>query len=138
VPLLLAALFLMGLHSTLFGPVKYSILPQHLRGDEIMGGTGLIEGGTFLAILGGQLLAGVIPHLAGLALTALALVGFLASLAVPAPAGRSVERLDWNLWRGTMAILDDARAIRPVWGAILGTSWFLPPARCWFQNLPRW
>lgn len=126
VPLLLASLFLMGLHSTLFGPVKYSILPQHLDTGEIMGGTGLIEGGTFLAILGGQLLAGVIPsHVAGLALTGLALLGFLASLAVPpAPPAGQGERLDWNLWRGTMAILADARRIRPVWGAILGTSWF--------------
>jgi len=48
-PVLLTSLFLMGLHSTMFGPVKYSILPQHLRPNEIMGGTGLIEGGTFLA-----------------------------------------------------------------------------------------
>jgi len=126
VPLLLAALFCMGLHSTLFGPVKYSILPQHLHADEIMGGTGLIEGGTFLAILGGQLLAGVVPsHLAGLALTGLALLGFLASLMVPAaPPAASGEKLDWNLWRGTLTILDEARAVRPVWGAILGTSWF--------------
>jgi acyl-[acyl-carrier-protein]-phospholipid O-acyltransferase/long-chain-fatty-acid--[acyl-carrier-protein] ligase len=54
IPLLLTSLFLMGLHSTLFGPVKYSILPQHLHANEVMGGTGLIEGGTFLAILGGQ------------------------------------------------------------------------------------
>src|ERR1044072_334499 len=61
VPALLTALFLMGLHSTFFGPVKFSILPQHLHVNEVMGGTGLIEAGTFLAILGGQLLAGVIP-----------------------------------------------------------------------------
>jgi acyl-[acyl-carrier-protein]-phospholipid O-acyltransferase/long-chain-fatty-acid--[acyl-carrier-protein] ligase len=61
IPLLMTALFLMGCHSTLFGPVKYSILPQHLGPHEIMGGTGLIEAGTFLAILGGQLLAGVVP-----------------------------------------------------------------------------
>ena len=84
-PLLLISLFLMGLHSTLFGPVKYSILPQHLGKGEIMGATGLIEGGTFLAILSGQLLAGVIPAWeAGMVAMALAVVGFLASLMVPA------------------------------------------------------
>src|SRR3569623_1306462 len=58
VPLLLPCLFLMGVHSTIFGPVKYSILPQHLKPNEVMGGTGLVEAGTFLAILGGQLHAG--------------------------------------------------------------------------------
>eukprot|EP01035_Chromulina_nebulosa_P031225 gene31225-41608_t len=56
IPLLLGALFMMGMHSTFFGPVKYSLMPQHLHANEIMGGTGLIEAGTFLAILGGQLL----------------------------------------------------------------------------------
>jgi acyl-[acyl-carrier-protein]-phospholipid O-acyltransferase/long-chain-fatty-acid--[acyl-carrier-protein] ligase len=126
VPLLLASLFAMGLHSTLFGPVKYSILPQHLRADEIMGGTGLIEGGTFLAILGGQLLAGVIPAWsAGLALTGLAALGFVTSLAVPpAPPAADRARIDWNIARGTVQILSIARQVRGVWRAILGTSWF--------------
>jgi hypothetical protein len=96
----------MGLHSTLFGPVKYSILPQHLREDEIMGGTGLIEGGTFLAILGGQLLAGVIPaQTAGLALVGLAVLGFVASLAVPAAPAARPDRIDWNVAKGTLEIL---------------------------------
>ena len=126
VPLLLVSLFAMGMHSTLFGPVKYSILPQHLREDEIMGGTGLIEGGTFLAILGGQLLAGVMPsHMAGYALVGVALLGFAASLAVPvAPAGRGDQRIDWNIVRGTVEILNLARGVRGVWLSILGTSWF--------------
>lgn len=126
VPLLLVSLFAMGLHSTLFGPVKYSILPHHLREDEIMGGTGLIEGGTFLAILGGQLLAGVMPPMmAGYALVGLAVLGFAASLAVPsAPAGRSEPRIDWNIAKGTREILNLARSVRGVWLSILGTSWF--------------
>lgn len=91
-----------------------------------MGGTGLIEGGTFLAILGGQLLAGVIPtHAAGAALVGLALLGFLASLAVPAaPPSRKGKPIDWNIARGTMEILAMARQVRGVWLAILGTSWF--------------
>jgi acyl-[acyl-carrier-protein]-phospholipid O-acyltransferase/long-chain-fatty-acid--[acyl-carrier-protein] ligase len=125
-PLLLSALFLMGLHSTLFGPVKYSILPQHLRPNEIMGGTGLIEGGTFLAILGGQLLAGVIPAWeAGLVAMGIAAAGFLASLAVPAaPPIRGEHPVDWNVFRGTAAILRTARHGRGVWLSILGISWF--------------
>lgn len=126
IPLLLASLFLMGLHSTLFGPVKYSILPQHLHEDEVMGGTGLIEGGAFLAILGGQLLAGLIPPWeAGIAAMIVAAAGFAMSFAVPpAPSLRGNLRIDWNLWRGTCEILGTAREGRGVWLSILGISWF--------------
>ena len=65
-PLLFAALALMGVHSTLFGPVKYAILPQHLRADELVGGNGMVEMGTFVAILLGTIAGGVLvaiePH----------------------------------------------------------------------------
>jgi len=126
VPLLLTALFLMGCHSTLFGPVKYSILPQHLGPNEIMGGTGLIEAGTFLAILGGQLLAGVVPPWeAGLIATGLAVVGFVASLAVPsAPATSPGLEIDRNPLRSTWNVLTAARDGEGVWLCILGISWF--------------
>ncbi|WP_198952885.1 MULTISPECIES: acyl-[ACP]--phospholipid O-acyltransferase [unclassified Achromobacter] len=125
VPLLLTALFCMGLHSTLFGPVKYSILPQQLAENEIMGGTGLIEAGTFLAILAGQLLAGVISiHDAGIVLIALAALGFVASLAVPkAPPIGTHPPIDWNIFKSTWEILSIARRTRGVWLAILGISW---------------
>ncbi|WP_240313568.1 acyl-[ACP]--phospholipid O-acyltransferase [Sphingomonas carotinifaciens] len=126
IPVLLACLFLMGVHSTLFGPVKYSILPQHLRQHEVMGGTGLIEAGTFLAILAGQLLGGVIPAWeAGLVATGVAVLGFVASLAVPsAPAAAPDLRIERNIVKGTWKILTAARAGRGVWLAILGISWF--------------
>ena len=126
VPLLLGALFLLGVHSAFFGPIKYAILPQHLRAREIMGGTGLIEAGTFLAILGGQLLAGVIPpREAGLVASALAVAGFLASLAVPAaPALAKNLRISPNIFRSTWQILKVARHGPGVWPAILGISWF--------------
>ncbi|KQN37795.1 2-acyl-glycerophospho-ethanolamine acyltransferase [Sphingomonas sp. Leaf407] len=126
VPVLLTCLFLMGVHSTLFGPVKYSILPQQLGSHELMGGTGLIEAGTFLAILGGQLLGGILPAWeAGLVAVGIAVLGFLVSLAVPsAPSQAPGVRIDRNLWRGTWDILSVARAGRGVWLAILGISWF--------------
>jgi acyl-[acyl-carrier-protein]-phospholipid O-acyltransferase/long-chain-fatty-acid--[acyl-carrier-protein] ligase len=126
IALLLTALFLMGLHSTLFGPVKYSILPQHLTEHEIMGGTGLIEGGTFLAILGGQLLAGVIaPWEAGLTAMGVAALGYVAALAIPsAPPLRGDHPIDWNVLRGTAEILRTASDGRGVWLSILGISWF--------------
>lgn len=128
IPVLMTCLFLMGLHSTLFGPVKYSILPQHLGEHEIMGATGLIEGGTFLAILGGQLLAGVIPTWeAGLACTGIALVGLAASFMVPPapPVGTARrDKIDWNVFKGTWEILGAARYSRGIWLCILGISWF--------------
>lgn len=126
IPLLLTCLFLMGVHSTLFGPIKYSILPQHLGSGEIMGGTGLIEAGTFLAILGGQLLGGVIPPRdAGMAAIGIAVLGFLASLMVPpAPPLQARRPIDLNIVRGTWRILKAAHGGRGAWLAILGISWF--------------
>src|SRR3546814_18272327 len=61
VTLLLAALFAMGVHSAFFGPIKYAILPQHLREKEVLGGTGLVEAGPYAAILGGTIVGGIIP-----------------------------------------------------------------------------
>jgi acyl-[acyl-carrier-protein]-phospholipid O-acyltransferase / long-chain-fatty-acid--[acyl-carrier-protein] ligase len=125
-PVLLVALFLMGCHSTIFGPVKYSIMPQHLRSDEIMGGTGLIEAGTFLAILGGQLLAGLLPPWeAALCAMALAVVGLGAALAMPpAPATAPGLRIERNIFKGTWQVLKTAQAGRGLWLSILGISWF--------------
>ncbi len=57
IPLLFVALFAMGVHSTFFGPIKYAILPQHLEKDEVLAGTGLVEAGTYVAILVGMMLA---------------------------------------------------------------------------------
>ena len=126
IALLMASLFLMGFQSAIFGPVKYSILPQHLRHNEIMGGTGLIEAGTFLAILGGQLLAGVIsPQTAAMVAMGLSVLGLLAAWAVPpAPPVGTGHRLDWNIWQGTKDMIGAARHGRGVWLAILGISWF--------------
>src|ERR671921_2165380 len=85
VPLLLVALTAMGVHSTFFGPIKYAILPQHLAKDEVLGGTGLVEAGTYIGILGGTLLGGVLvlqrpdgsfhAEWAAVAVIAVALVG---------------------------------------------------------------
>src|SRR6516165_9488870 len=91
-----------------------------------MGGTAIIEGGTFLAILGGQLLAGlIVPWQAGLTAMLIAALGYVAALAIPpAPPMRGDHPIDWNVFRGTAQILRTANDGRGVWLSILGISWF--------------
>jgi len=129
--LLLAALFLLGLQSTLFGPVKYAILPQHLAAGELIGGNALIEAGTFVAILVGTLCggllagAGVAPLWIALAGLAVAVVGYLASRGIPAaPPPDPDLRINPNPVTETWRNLGFARENRTVFLAILGISWF--------------
>src|SRR2546427_5181632 len=130
VPLLLGVVFLMGTHSAVFGPVKYSILPQHLHQDELVGGNALVQMGTFAAILLGTILGGALVKLGGetaVSATVLALAGagWLASRGVPpAPAPAADLRLDWNPVRETLRIVGFARENRTVFLSILGISWF--------------
>ena len=128
---LFGALFLLGLHSTLFGPVKYAILPQHLSEDELVGGNGLVESGTFVAILigtlAGGLLAGAGVHPSWIALAGLqvAAAGYLASRAIPAaPAPVPMLAINLNPVSETWRNIGFARQNRTVFLAILGISWF--------------
>jgi 1-acyl-sn-glycerol-3-phosphate acyltransferase len=128
--ILLAALFLMGVHSTFFAPAKYGYLPQVLRSHEIVGGNGMVEMGTFLAILLGTLVAGLLGehgHLGWIigATLGVAVIGFIASLGIPklAPTDQTVK-VDWNLWTSSVSNIKVARESRVVFLAILGISWF--------------
>ena len=128
---LLGALFLLGLHSTLFGPVKYAILPQHLAEDELVGGNGLVESGTFVAILigtlAGGLLAGIGGHPSWVAFAGLlvAAAGYLASRAIPAaPAPVPELKVNLNPFSETWRNIGFARQNRTVFLSILGISWF--------------
>ena len=132
-PLLLVALFLTGVQSTLFGPVKYSILPTVLRPEELTGGNGLVEMGTSVSILVGMIAGGMIFTLAGAhgtlaagaALVALAIAGNLASRMIPA-AGAAAPglRINWNPLTESLAVLRLARKQLAVRNAVLGVSWF--------------
>jgi len=129
---LLLVLFLMGCQSTLFGPVKYAYLPQHLGTDELVGGNALVEAGTYIAIILGLIVGGatvaVSPNsqaLLGASLVAVAFVGYLASRRVPQT--RAVDpdlAISWNAWSETWRIVGFAREKRDVFLAILGISWF--------------
>ncbi len=132
-PLMLAVLFCMGTQSALFGPVKYSILPQHLREEELVGGNALVEMGTFLAILAGTIGAGII--MAGSAyaqwvaasVVTVALLGYLVSRAIPrAHAALPELALDWNIFRQSWRIMRLGLVEQPlsVSRSLLGNSWF--------------
>ena len=129
--LLFLALFMLGLHSTFFGPVKYAILPQALSEAELIGGNALVETGTFVAILAGTLIAGVLVALDNgigwvcAMILAASLLGFLASLAIPkAPAAAASLTFDWNPFRETWSNLKFAKENRTVFLSLLGISWF--------------
>jgi len=131
VALLFAGVFLMGLHSTLFGPVKYAYLPQHLHETELTGGNGLVEMGTFVAILLGTILGGVLvgvpgtgPELVAAASIVLAIAGRVAAGFVPAsPAAEPALKVNWNPFTETWKNLGHARANRTVFLSLLGISW---------------
>ena len=130
-PLLFLALFMLGLHSTFFGPVKYAILPQALSSAELIGGNGLVETGTFVAILAGTLIAGVLVALdngigwVSAMILIVSVLGFLASLAIPkAPAAAASLMFDWNPLRETWSNLKFAKENRTVFLSLLGISWF--------------
>ncbi len=132
VALLLIVLFMMGIHSTVFGPIKYAILPQALKPAELLGGNGLVEMGTQLAILLGMMAGSVLMGVAGVGawlasgLTiVVAVAGYVACRFIPpAPATAPGLRINWNPFTETARVVGITRANRAVWNAVLGISWF--------------
>jgi 1-acyl-sn-glycerol-3-phosphate acyltransferase len=130
--LMLAALFAMGTHSALFGPVKYSILPAALREQELVGGNALVEMGTFLAILAGTIGAGLLMSgegyrlAVGIAIVATAVAGYVASRGIPRFAAALPQlQLDWNIFRQSWRIMRLGLGQRPaVSRSLIGSSWF--------------
>ncbi|MGC3986445.1 MAG: MFS transporter [Pseudorhodoferax sp.] len=131
VPLLLACTFLMGLHSTLFGPVKFAYLPQVLHERELTGGNGMVEMGTFVAILLGNIVGGLLIALPGVGRTsvaigclALAVLGRLAAQGIPQlPATDPQLRINWNPVSETWRNLKLAHGNTVVFRSLLGISW---------------
>ena len=129
--LMLATLFLMGAQSSLFGPVKYALLPVHLREDELVGGNALVGSGTFVAILLGTIAGGVMIALpdgarwVSAAVVAIAVLGYLASRGIPpAAAGDPRLSINWNPLTETVRNLRFVRENRDVFVGVLGISWF--------------
>ncbi len=141
---LMAILFLMGTQSAVFGPLKYSILPQHLAPGELISGNALVQMATFLAILLGTMLGGFVvavqgtgPTLVSAVVLCLAVAGWLASRSIPraAPADPRIA-VDWNLLSQTVEVMRLSRENRHVLAATLGIAWFWFLGATYLQLLP--
>lgn len=126
-----AALFGLGVQATFFGPLKYSILPQHLKDNELIGGNALIESGTFIAILLGTILGGVLISFEGgwkwvsLGCVVVAFLGYLSSRKIPTAAAVDPNlKVSWNIITPSIKTIKLAREVRSVFLSILGISWF--------------
>ncbi|RTL19534.1 MAG: MFS transporter [Burkholderiales bacterium] len=144
VPALLTCVFLMGLHSTLFGPVKYAYLPQQLSERELTGGNGMVEMGTFVAILLGQLLGGVLvdtpavgPQHVAIACLVLAMLGRAAAQAIPtSPSTDPGLVINWNPITETWRNLKLAHEGLAVFRSLLGISWMWFFGAVFLSNFP--
>src|SRR5205085_412788 len=130
VPILLTCTFLMGLHSTLFGPVKFAYLPQHLSERELTGGNGMVEMGTFVAILLGNVAGGLListeggAHIVAFASIGVALLGRATAQAVPpSPSTDPGLVINWNPVSETWRNLKLAHGNLVVFRSLLGISW---------------
>lgn len=129
--LLATALFMMGMHSTLFGPVKYSYLPQHLKENELIGGNGMVEMGSFVAILLGQVLGAWLATqthheiVTSIAVLSIAVLGYWVSRGVPlSPAAAANLKINWNPMTETFYNLKFAWQHQAIWLALIAISWF--------------
>ena len=130
--LLLTVLFLMGLHSAVFGPIKYAILPQVLAPAELVGGNGMVEMGTSMSILIGLNIGGATmsvtgagPWLSAALVIGVAVIGFAMSCAIPRiPAAAPDLKFNWNLFAESARAIRFVAQKRAVFNAVLGISWF--------------
>jgi MFS family permease len=137
VPLMLAALFAMGVHSTFFGPIKYAILPQHLEESDVLGGTGLVEAGTYIAILLGTIFGGWGQQLVrdgsvpewtmGAAVIGVAIIGRISGHMVPpAPPEEGARdlKINLNIFTASWRLIRDVMHVRRIRLAIICISFF--------------
>ncbi len=128
---LLIVLFLMGVQSTFFGPIKYSLLPEHLKKEELIAGNAWIEGATFLSILLGTMFGGIVialPYgtsLLALFLVAFSIIGYASSFFIPESCVQDTKsQLRWNIIRETQKIIGYTQKDSRIWHTVLGISWF--------------
>ena len=145
VGLLMAVLFLMGTQSSLFGPVKYGYLPQHLNGAELTGGNGLVEMGTFMAILFGMMLGSAMMAMDGgkywvsTVVMIVAITGYISAKKIPyTPAVQPGLKINWNVLTQTWATVRMIHNNRTVLFSVLGISWFWFIGSTYMVQLPNY
>ena len=138
IPLMMVALLAMGVHSTFFGPIKYSILPQHLKREEVLAGTGLVEAGTYIAIMAGTVVAGFVSvQVAAVLVIVIALIGYVTSRQVPpAPPFAEGQPIDWHILRSSIALVRNTMKNREVFYAIIAISFFWTIGAVLFIQFP--
>lgn len=141
--MLIALLFLMGVQSTLFGPAKYSYIPQHMSDEELVGANALVQFGTFAAILIGTMCGGVLiaseagKDAVAIAIIVLALCGYFSSRWIPlTPSHNSSLSINWNIF---IEMANTVRLIRrdgKVFVCVIGISWFWFLGATYLVQLP--
>lgn len=143
--LLLVALFLMGTHSTFFGPIKYAILPEILKPNELMSGNALFQSGTSIAILVGMILGGVVisssaGNLLWISLTvvSIAIIGYLCSRFILKQETTKNEMvIDWNFFRTSCQTIQYAKSLPLVFTILLGNSWYWFYGATYLTQIPQ-
>jgi 1-acyl-sn-glycerol-3-phosphate acyltransferase len=143
--MLIALLFLMGTQSTFFGPAKYSYIPQHLKETELIEGNALVQMGTFVAILLGTILGGVLiaeeqgRQYIAYTIMALAIAGYLFSWNIPeTPSLNKDLKINWNFFSETCRNISFIKSNRVVFLSILGISWFWFLGAAYLVQLPNY
>ena len=131
VAIMMLLLFIMGLQSAIFGPVKFALLPQQLNDEELVGGNALVEMGTFLAILTGTITAGIFfdfeqgQYWLAAGVVVIAVLGFLSSQFIPTAAANDPHlKINWNPFSELINTIKQARQNRSVYLSIVAISWF--------------
>ncbi len=142
---LIALLFLMGTQSTFFGPAKYSYIPQHLKPTELIEGNAWVQMGTFVAILIGTILGGVLiaqdhgRHYVAFAIVSFAVLGYLSSRYIPlTPSLNEDLKINWNVFSETCRNITFLKSNRIVFLSILGVSWFWFLGATYLVQLPNY
>lgn len=139
--ILFFSLFLMGVHSTFFGPLKYSVLPDHLKKDELVSANAYFEAGTFLSILFGTIIGGLFNDFTFYIVMAVmmlaAIIGFISSLFIPKSNNTSPDiKINWNLIQESYNIVQYSLSKRQVFLSILGISWFWFIGAIYLSQIP--
>ncbi len=143
--LLLLALFMMGTHSTFFGPIKYAILPEILKPNELMSGNALFQSGTSMAILFGMILGGAViasshGNLTWISLTVLtiAILGYLSSRFILKQNVTTPDlKIDWNFFRTSYQTMKYAKSLPLVFTILLGNSWYWFYGATYLTQIPQ-